>query len=131
MLMGAIGRGELPEEPGEIITDLVTYPIAGAVMFGRWINGAIRGFGNSGTIIDVAAKEFSGVVAELKKDDPDFLKATWKTARTAGAMTGKVPQQVFNTAEVIAQPGGPKYLREVIYGTRYARQRDQADKQRR
>ena len=127
MVMGIMGRGELPDEPSDFIEDLATYPIASFVLFGRWINAAIKGYGSAGTVIDVGVTEGKRMVQDLFQGD--ISGAAWGAAKTASAVTGKIPQQIFKTAEAVTQEGGPKDIRDLIYGTRYSQGKDKEARQ--
>jgi len=102
ILMGMVGRGGLPEDEVDILEDLATYPIASFVFFGRMINAVIKGYGSAGTIIDVPFNEFKKAAQELTTNDPDYGKVAWQSLKGTAAMTGKVPQAVFNAVEAIS-----------------------------
>lgn len=127
MIMGIMGRGDLPDEPSDFIEDLATYPIASFVLFGRWINAAIKGYGSAGTVIDVGVAEGTRMAQDLFQGD--IPGTIWGAAKTASAITGKIPQQIFKTAEALMQEDGPKDIRDLIYGTRYSQGKEKEARQ--
>ena len=121
MLMGVAGRGGLPEDTKDIMVDLATYPIAGFVLFGRWTNAIIKGFGTSGTIIDVPVGEFKKAVDALNQKEPKVGKAAYQAVKGVAAISGKVPQAVFTVGEAVAR--GIKDPRELIWSPGQLRRR--------
>lgn len=115
VLFGMIGRGRLPRTIGEVVTDLVTYPIAGAVVIGRWITQMIRGWGDSSTIAEAAPGEFQKLVGAAKRGDiQNIIKYA---ATTVGAATGRIPAQAVRTAEGVVDiaAGETQDPRRLIY----------------
>lgn len=97
VLFGIIGRGGLPKDITQVVIDLITYPIAGAVVVGRWITAMIQGWDKSSTIAEAGPEEASKLVGAIKRGDiEDIIKYA---ATTIGALTGKVPAQAVRTAE--------------------------------
>jgi hypothetical protein len=98
---GIIGRGGLPTEDGEIslkklLVDLTTYPIASVMIAGRWINRMIKGWGNSGTVGEIAPEEAARAFQEMMKGN---IRGTIQPAAAAyGAATGRIPAQAIRTA---------------------------------
>lgn len=97
VLFGMIGRGGPPRDIKDVIVDLVTYPIAGVVVLGRWITAMIRGWGNSSTIAEAGPEELGKLVGAVKRGDIfDIIKFA---TTTIGALTGRIPAQAVRTAE--------------------------------
>jgi len=86
---GMIGRGGLPKSWKQLTVDLVTYPIATIMLLGRIINRAILGWGNSTSIIEAAPEEAIKTLKAFARGD--IGKAINSSAKTIGALTGKVP----------------------------------------
>ncbi len=115
VLFGMIGRGGLPKDIKDVAVDLVTYPIAGAVVIGRWITQMIRGWGDSSTIAEAAPKEFQKFVGAVKRGDiQNIIKYA---ATVVGAATGRIPAQAVRTAEGIVDiaTGETQDPRRLIY----------------
>jgi hypothetical protein len=94
---GIIGRGGLPRDLKDLGIDLVTYPIAGLVLAGRWITRMIKGWDKSSTVAGIAPEEAAKLVGAAKRGDvPDIIKYA---ATTIGAATGRIPAQAVRTAE--------------------------------
>lgn len=100
ILFGIIGRGRLPiTEEGinwkALAVDLATYPIATLMLAGRLINRMIRGWGNSGTVGEIAPEEAVRTVQAARRGDiPGMIK---HAAATYGAATGRIPAQAIRT----------------------------------
>ncbi len=115
VLFGMIGRGGLPKDIKDVVVDLITYPIAGAVVIGRWITQMIRGWGDSSTIAEAAPQEFQKLVGATRRGDiQNIIKYA---ATTVGAATGRIPAQAVRTAEGVIDiaTGETQDPRRLIY----------------
>jgi hypothetical protein len=114
MLFGMIGRARLPKTIGEVIVDLVTYPIASLVVVGRWINAMIKGW-DSGTIAEAGPGELAKLMGAIKRKE--LAKIIKYAASTIGAFTGRIPAQAIRTTEGAIDLSGGKTedWRRLIY----------------
>jgi hypothetical protein len=115
VLYGMIGRGRLPRNWKELTVDLVTYPIAGAMVIGRWIIAMINGWGGSSAIAGTAPGAVEKLVRATKRGD---IKKIIKHAVTAiGAITGRIPAQAVRTTEGVVDiaTGETQDPRRLIY----------------
>ncbi|HUW45882.1 MAG TPA: radical SAM protein [Dehalococcoidia bacterium] len=97
ILYGMIGRARLPKKPSELIIDLATYPLAGVVLFGRWIQAAIKGWGDSGTVATIAPTEAQKTVAAARRGN--LFDVIIHASKAIGAATGMPTAQMVRTAE--------------------------------
>lgn len=100
MLLGIITRGRLPENEKEILADIGSYLVTPHVFFGRFVYNLITGewdpVDSAITVMSLrAAEEATSMVSAIKQGD--ILKAMEKAVGTAGALTGKIPQQAVTT----------------------------------
>ena len=114
MLFGMIGRARRPKTIGEVITDLVTYPIASVMVVGRWVNAMIQGW-SSGTIAEAGPAELSKLVSAVKRRE--LMKIIKYAASTIGAFTGWIPAQAIRTTEGAADlyKGETEDWRRLVY----------------
>ena len=125
---GIIGRGGLPTDEGKIslkklLIDLTTYPAATLMLAGRLITRMIRGWGNSGTIGEIAPEEAIRTMQAARRGDIGGMIK--HAAATYGAATGRIPAQAIRTAagamDLVA--GTTKDPRRLIY-TQWALDQD-------
>jgi len=101
MVLGVIVRGRLPETPGEMAEDLISYLIYPAIFLGRFLfNVATGNYDPVTTSISMmplrAFEEAVRTTAAVKKGDvPGIVEGA---ARTYGAATGQIPEQAIITA---------------------------------
>jgi len=120
IVFGIIGRGGLPMDEGKIslrklLVDLTTYPIATLMLAGRLINRMIRGWGNSGTVGEIAPEEAVRTVQAARRGDiPGMIK---HATATYGAFTGRIPAQAIRTTAGIMDlaAGTTRDPRRLIY----------------
>lgn len=120
IVFGIIGRGGLPMDEGKIslrklLVDLTTYPIATLMLVGRLINRMIRGWGNSGTVGEIAPEEAVRTVQAARRGDiPGMIK---HAVATYGAATGRIPAQTIRTVAgaMDLAAGTTKDPRRLIY----------------
>ena len=107
--------GGLPKDIKDVAIDLITYPIAGAVVIGRWITQMIRGWGDSSTIAEAAPGEARKLIGAVKRGD--IQKIIKYAATTIGAATGRIPAQAVRTAEGVIDiaTGKTQDPRRLIY----------------
>ena len=120
IVFGIIGRGGLPMDEGKIslrklLVDLTTYPIATLMLAGRLINRMIRGWGNSGTVGEIAPEEAVRTIQAARRGDiPGMIK---HATATYGAATGRIPAQAIRTTAGIMDlvAGTTRDPRRLIY----------------
>lgn len=95
ILMGMIGRGGLPKTWKQLLTDVVTYPIASLMLVGRLINRTIEGFSNSTSIVEAGPEAVGQAARAAVKGN--IRKFITEAAKAIGAITGKLPAQVIRT----------------------------------
>ena len=101
MVLGVIVRGRLPETPGEVAKDLISYLMNPAVFFGRFLyNIATGNYDPVTTSISMmplrAFEEAVKTSRAVKRGDvPGMVEGV---ARTYGATTGQIPEQAIITA---------------------------------
>ena len=96
LVLGAISRGRPQKDAGELITDLVMYPINAVPLAGPWLGKAIRGWDSSSNLATVPLEEIKRLVQEIQEGDvPGIAK---RTATTVGSLTGKIPHQAIISA---------------------------------
>ena len=109
ILFGMIGRGGLPKEWKQVAIDLITYPLAPIVLFGRWMDRIIRGWGQSGSVAGIAPEEFvktgQAVIRAITKEgdvtSKDIQNIIKHGAATIGGATGAPTAQMIRTTEGI------------------------------
>lgn len=115
IMFGMIGRGGLPKDWKDVAVDLATYPLAGAVVIGRWITQMIKGWGDSSSVAGIAPGEAGKLIGAAKRGDiKDIIKYA---ASTVGAATGRIPAQAIRTAEGVIDiaTGETEDPRRLIY----------------
>ena len=127
LLFGMIGRARLPKTISEVITDLVTYPIASLVVIGRWINAMIQGW-DSGTIAEAGPAELSKLVGAVKRKE--LAKIIKYAASTIGAFTGRIPAQAIRTTEgaVDLYKGETEDWRRLVYSEQALKEKKEKPK---
>jgi hypothetical protein len=99
-ILGLITRGRLPDDPGEMLTDLVFYLTTPWFFFGRWGYNTATGFWDAEDSA-VSTLPFSGFeevgrgVRAAKKGD--IRGVIEHGVGAAGAFTGKIPKQAITT----------------------------------
>jgi len=136
ILFGIIGRGRLPLKKEDdkwtldwlaLGVDLTTYPVAGFMLAGRVINRMIRGWGNSGTVGEIAPEEAVRLTQAAKRGDiPGMIK---HAAAAIGAATGRIPAQAIRTVSgaMDLAAGTTRDPRRLIY-TQWALDQEKAKK---
>lgn len=115
IMFGMIGRGGLPKDVKDVAVDLATYPLAGAVVVGRWITRMIKGWGDSSSVAGIAPGEAGKLIGAAKRGDiKDIIKYA---ASTVGAASGWIPAQAIRTAEGVIDlaTGETEDPRRLIY----------------
>lgn len=98
LVLGAMRRGRLPESWKEAGFDFASLPLAGFVLYGDLVLGALEGYAGARTGVHE-----SGVVAAAKSVQDAIGggggRTAWGIGKAVGAVTGKIPAQAFRTAE--------------------------------
>jgi tRNA A37 methylthiotransferase MiaB/chaperonin cofactor prefoldin len=99
MVMGMIGRGDIPRSWEEIVFDQATYGLGAFFFVGRIITNALMGVkgGGKGGVWELGAKYVTDLLTDLSEGD--WKSAVEKAALAVGAVTGRLPQQVFTTLD--------------------------------
>jgi len=97
-ILGVISRGRFTASPGELARDMASYLLSPFVFIGSLVlNVATGAWGRSGNIAETPFKEVGSLVNAIKQGDTKKIVSS--VARTTGAVTGKVPLQLIQTAE--------------------------------
>lgn len=115
ILFGMIGRARPPRNWEELGIDLATYPVAPLVVIGRWIDRILRGWGQSGTVVEIGGEAVVGFGrAAIEGDIEKMIK---NAAKTIGAFTGAPTAQMIRTTEGALDllAGTTKDPRRLIY----------------
>lgn len=134
ILFGIIGRGRLPFKKEDdrwtldllaLGVDLTTYPIATLMLAGRLITRMIRGWGNSGTVGEIAPEEAVRLAQAARRGDISGMIK--HAAATYGAATGRIPAQAIRTVggAMDLAAGTTKDPRRLIY-TQWALDQERA-----
>jgi hypothetical protein len=115
-LLGLSRRGRWWESWAEAGIDMTTVPLAGLVLLGDAITGALEGFAGTNVGVHMAGFAEAGKAWQsLTKGDIKGL--AWRGGKTIGAVTGRIPIQTFRTAEGIKDiaTGETKDWRRLIW----------------
>ena len=115
ILYGMIGRARPPTTWKELGVDLATYPVAPLFIVGRWIDRIIRGWGHSGTVIEIGGEAVVGFGRAALKGDTK--KAIKNAVVAIGAFSGRPTAQMIRTTEgaMDLAAGTTKDPRRLIY----------------
>jgi len=108
MMFGAISRGGLPDDWKDAAFDMTVYTLGSVFLVGRMVVDAMLGFAGGKTAVeDIIPANFgkalqAGIKAAGAKDSEERKKHLKKvglyTAKTAGALTGLLPNQAIRSA---------------------------------
>ena len=116
MMFGAISRGGLPDDWGDVLFDSVVYSLGPLMLAGRLITDAMLGFGGGKTSVeDILPTNFSKTVQAILKGKPK--QAAIPALKTVGGLTGRIPNQAIRTGQGVYDlwTGETEDLRRLIY----------------
>ncbi len=116
MMFGAISRGGLPDDWGDVLFDSVVYSLGPLMLAGRLITDAMLGFGGGKTSVeDILPANFSKTVQAILKGKPK--QAAIPALKTVGGLTGRIPNQAIRTGQGVYDlwTGETDDLRRLIY----------------
>ena len=116
MMFGAISRGGLPDDWGDVLFDSVVYSLGPLMLAGRLITDAMLGFGGGKTSVeDILPTNFSKTVQAILKGEPK--QAAIPALKTVGGLTGRVPNQAIRTGQGVYDlwTGETEDLRRLVY----------------
>ena len=127
MMFGAISRGGLPDDWKDAAFDMTVYTLGSVFLVGRMVVDAMLGFAGGKTAVeDIIPANFgktlqAGIKAAGAEDSEERKEALKKvglySAKTAGALTGLLPNQVIRSVggATALLKGDTDDLRRLIY----------------
>ena len=116
MMFGAISRGGLPDDWGDVLFDSIVYSLGPLMLAGRLFTDAMLGFGGGKTSVeDILPVNFSKTVQAILKGKPK--QAAIPALKTVGGLTGRIPNQAIRTGQGVYDlwTGETDDLRRLIY----------------
>lgn len=124
LLLGIVGRAGFGTAK-EMLTDLLTYPLAGFYLVGGALKSIIDGYG-PGTIASTMPEELARMSQNLQAEDPDWARVLEHGVTAAGATLGIPTAQPKRTIKglIDLESGETEDIRRLIWSEAALKQGD-------